>query len=453
MPRILHPGLAAALTTMLLVTALHAQTAPQAAEKPPQRPPESIAELEDRSRQAYDKENWLGYYIANMKLHQQRPYEPQYLTHIVRACGRLDRKSTAYHYMLMMQKQGLAQDFNAFEDTVSIRNTEAYRYLNDLLILAGDPAGSAEVFAQLPVQAADIQAVARDAGGGRLLAGTASKGSVVSVGPDGSMDVVLKADSENGLWSVNGLAVDPDRERLWVSSAASPRYSGFVAQDENRGALFEFNLKSLELLKRYDLPADGLEHELGSLALTADGHVYVIDRATPAVYRKTPGGDRLEPFVTIPELEALRDIAVTPDNSRVFVADAFKGVLVVDPVAEQSSMLGGPDNISLGRVEGIEYRKGELYILQSGIEPDRLLRLKLDQTGSNVTEISPVASALPEFDGPGALTLDGGTFYFVANRGSGGADALLMQASVDAGRDYEPAELQKARQDILSSKQ
>jgi hypothetical protein len=451
MPKKLLAGLAAALSSMLWLSALQAQPASEAETKTPERPVENVADLEEKSRQAYENEKWLSFYITNMKLHQQRLYEPQYMSNIVRACGRLDRKSTAYHYMLMMQKQGLAHDFNAFEDTVSIRNTEAYRYINDLLIRARDPAGSAEIFTKLAVSAADVQAAAWDRSRKRLLIGTESQGRVLAVAGDGSVETLLDGDREKGLWSVRGLAVDPERDRLWVSSSATPAFSGFDAQDSNRGGLLEFDLKSLELLNRYELPADELNHELGGLALTADGQVYVIDRAQSVLYRKPTDGQTLHAFVSVADLDDFRDIAVTPDNSRIFISDAFKGVLVIDPAAEQTAMLSGTENISLGRIEGIEYHDGELYALQSGIDPDRLVRLQLDATGSKVTGITPVASAMPEFDGPGALTLDAGRFYFVANRnGDDSPEAILMQTTVEAGRDAVSTEMQKAQDDFQS---
>ena len=154
------------------------------------------------------------------------------------------------------------------------------------------------------------------------------------------------------------------------------------------------------------------------------------------------------------DLESLRDIAVTPDNSRVFVSDRYKGVWAIDPVAEQTAMLSGKDVISLGRGEGIEYRAGELYLLQSGIEPDRLVRLQLDSTGAQVEGITPVASGLPELVAPGALTLAGTQFYFVANQGDATAtETLIVTTTTESGRDYVPAEMRKAQDEFSRENQ
>ncbi|NIQ96229.1 MAG: hypothetical protein GWN87_20050, partial [Desulfuromonadales bacterium] len=55
-------------------------------------------------------------------------------------------------------------------------------------------------------------------------------------------------------------------------------------------------------------PVDAYPHELGSLAVTDDGHVYVIDRAVPIIYRKTPESDKLAPYIGSQDLVALTDI-------------------------------------------------------------------------------------------------------------------------------------------------
>jgi len=113
MPRIIFAGVAVAMTVLLLTAPLQAQsdTAPQAVSQEVSES-EKIAVLEEQSREAYAADKWVAFYIANMKLSELRPFEPEYMVNIIRACALLDRKSTAYHYMLKMQQQGMTYDFN-----------------------------------------------------------------------------------------------------------------------------------------------------------------------------------------------------------------------------------------------------------------------------------------------------------------------------------------------------
>ena len=436
MSRILLAGVAAAMTVLLLTAPLQAQpdTEPKAVSQT-----EQISILQKQSEEAYAAGKWVAFYIANMKLSEMRPYEPEYMVNIVRACALLDRKTTAYHYMLKMQQQGMTYDFNSTEDTLKIRDTEAYEYINQMLVDAGMASGVGAVAFTMPGAPADFRAIAWDGSRSRFLVGTMSKGSVIAVSADGETDVLLKASDENGLWSISGLAVDVENSRLWVSSAATPLFSGFSPADTNHGAVFELDLETLEIVGRYNLPADGLKHEPGSLAVTDDGHVYVINRAAPIIYRKTPEGGRLEVFFASPDLLALRDIAVVPDNSRVFVSDAYKGILVIDPIAEQAALLAGPETMNLGNIESIEYGNGMLFVVQGGFNPQRVIRLELDASGAAVQSVAPMAIALEEFNRPGNGTIQDESLYYIANSGADDAKStIIMNTPLDAGIEAAP---------------
>lgn len=451
MPKNRFAAASAALFCLLWAVSVNAQApaTPSGQEVEP-----SVESLERQAREAFARGDAVSAYDVNLQLHQLRPYVGQYMYDVVRAAALQDRKSEAYEMMLKMQRQGLSYDFDQTDDTVQIRKTEIYRYVNDLMVEAGKPAGEGEQAFRLPGAPADYQAIAWDPGREKFLVGTAAEGRVLSVSDDGSTEVLLEADGKNGLWSINGLAVDKERNRLWISSAATPQFNRFVPADQNNGGLFEFNLETLELVRPYFLPIDRLPHELGSLALTADGHVYVIDRALPVVYRKTPDGEHLEPFVGSKELVAFSDLAVTPDNSRLFVADRVKGVFVVDPIAEQASMLAGPDNLNLGAIEGIEYAAGHLIIVQGSLQPQRLMRLKLDSTGSGVETVAPMAVALTAFDRPGVGVIRNDALYYFANTGaeSGDAGAVVLRTPLEAGQAIVPPDIRKFQKSMEARK-
>ena len=431
MSRILLAGVAAAMTVLLLTAPLQAQpdTEPKAVSQT-----EQISILQKQSEEAYAAGKWVAFYIANMKLSEMRPYEPVYMVNIVRACALLDRKSTAYHYMLKMQQQGMTYDFDSTEDTSQIRDTEAYEYINMLLKNAANTSGVGAVAFTVRGAPADFRVIAWDGSRDVFLLGTLGEGAVMAVSADGETEVLFEADDENGLWSISGLAVDVKNKRLWVSSAATPLFSGFSPADTNHGAVFELDLETLEIVEQYNFPVDGLKHEPGSLAVTDDGHVYVLNRAAPIIYRKTPEGDRLEVFFASPDLLALRDITVVPDNSRVFVADAYKGILAIDPIAEQAALLAGPETMNLGGIESIEFGNGMLFVVQGGFDPQRVIRLELDASGAAVESVVPMAIALEEFYRPGNGTIQDESVYYIANSGADDAkSAIIMKTPLNAG--------------------
>jgi hypothetical protein len=434
----------AALMLVILPAGLAAQQKAESAQASPKKQ-ETIAELELQSAKAKADGNWVRWYAANAKLHSRRPHVPDYMVNIVLAASRVDRRQTAYHYMLKMQQQGLSYDFNQFGETEPLRATEAYNYINDLMKEAGATAGEGHLALSLDVAPSDLGDVAWDESRERFLVGTRGQGQVLAVNDDGESEVILEAGEENGLWSIDGVAVDAGRNTLWITSTATPEFAGFKTEDANRAALFRFELDSLELAAKYELPRDRLPHSLGSMALTTYGDVYVVDRATPIVYLKAADSEVLEPFVGSPELVALTDIAVTPDNSRVFVADAVLGILLIDPRARRMAMLGGPETINLYGIYGLEFSGDELVVTQSGLSPQRIVRLKLDPQGAAVQSLSPMAIALDGFDTPGAGTLRYGTLYYFANHGSMASEGplKLMATPLDAGTQIKPPDMEQ----------
>lgn len=452
MPKIISRLAFVALTSLFLAGLAQAQAPAPTAQ---QAPLPSIESLEQQSAEAFAAGDAQRAYDINLQLHQRRPHTADYMVNVVRAAALQDRKTEAYEMMLKMQRQGLSYDFNQIDDTLNIRKTELYMYINDVMIEAGKPVGDGQLAFTLPGAPADFQTIAWDASRGKFLVGTAARGTVLAVAEDGSTEVLLQAGEVKGMWSVNGLGVDGGRKRLWISTAATPAFEGFTPADQHRGALLEFNLETLELVNQFFLPVDAFPHELGSLALTDDGHVYVIDRALPVVYRKAPGSDRLEAFVGSRELESFSDLAVAPDNSRLFVADRVRGVFVVDPVGEQAAMLSGPENLNLGGIEGIEYAAGKLFIVQGGLQPQRLMRLELAASGSVVESVAPMAVALPGFDRPGIGAILGEALYYFANPGAAeDAEAVqVMRTPLESGQAIVPPDLRKYQQSIEAQKQ
>ena len=459
MSRINVVSIFAALSTLLLAFSLQAQQAPEPKQASPNdaqpgssvpaeaKPVESVAELEENSRQAYADGKYVRYYVANMKLHELRPYEPRYLENIIAACALVDRPRTAYHFLLQMQQQGFSYDLNQNPDTESIRDTEVWTYLNDLMIEAGLPNGGGAVVFTLPAEFSSPAAISWDESRGSFLVGTEKDGAVVAVSQDGSTQVLIKANDENGLWAIRGLFADSENNRLWVSSAAVPAFSSYQASEKGRGALFEFDLETLELKGRYDVPVDDLTYEPGPIAVSAAGDIYVADLAQPIVFRKTVKGEQLDAFVGNNDLAGLRDLTISPDSGKLYIADSAKGIMVVDPGLLTSVMLTGPENLNLGAISGLFYSKGKLIMIQNGFQPQRIMLLELDASGTNVATAIPLAVALDEFDRPAYGTVKGEDVYYFANPGEN-QPVMVMKSPLNPGDTIETPEMRKMKKEV-----
>ncbi len=418
-----------ALLLALLVTSFSwaqetAATPPEPAQQQaPQQAPQSkpkpltIAEVAEQQKlaiEAYEAGEYLRFVQATMRLRNARPYEPQYLIGMVVGGALVGRPKTAYSYMHMMQQQGLSYDFNQTADTESIRGTEVYDYLNNVLIKAGEPSGMGKILFDLPEAKNYPETLVWDASANRFLVGTLEGGNILAISLDGKVSKLLSSNQDNGLRAIYGLAVDAERQRLWIATAATPAFGELVEGELGQTALLEFDLQKLELLNRFELPVDQFPHLLGSIALTPAGDVFVLDRAVPQLFIKPAKSDSLQLYMQNFELTGLRDLTISEDGKLLYLADAALGILVVDLEQGAGGMLAVPGNLNVGGISGLDYANGKLFVMQNGIVPQRLQRLDLDGNGTAVTHFVPLASALEPFDFPSFVRVQGEDAYYFA---------------------------------------
>ncbi len=410
--------------------------------------PQNVPALLVKANQAYAAKDYKTFRMTLEALHTLRPNNSQYMYQLVIAHALLDEKTQAYDLMLRMQKQGLAYDFTASDDTLNIRGTQVFDYINDLMKSAAQPVGEAEPVFTLPANVTLPEAISWDESRQKFLVGTVAEGQILAVGKDGSVDELLRADDQNRLWAIFDILVDQPRNRLWVTSASIPDFARFDPIDRGRSSLFEFNLETLELLHRYPVPVDGNAHILGNMVLGPDGDLFAADRALPLIYSKPAGENKLKPIIVLKDMISLRGLAMQPDGRIMYVAGREMGIMVVDLKAKQARLLGVPDTLNLAGIDGLYLQDNALFIIQNGIQPQRVMRLQLDASGTNIENVRPLAVAQPEFDFPSFGTIVGtDLYYFASSQGIGKTGSekpvTVLRTSLNAGGDLVQPDMQQ----------
>lgn len=413
---------------------------------------ESVPALLVKANAAYAAKDYPNFRKTMQALHKKRPNNSDYMYQLVIAHALLDEKSEAYNLMLGMQQQGLAYDFTQTTDTMNLRGTEVFNYVNDLMKMAGDPMGESEKVFVLPEDLLLPEAIAWDESRQKFLIGTVAEGQLVAVGKDGQLEELLKANKENGLWAIFDILVDQSRNRLWVTSAAVRGFSGFDPVDKGRSGLFEFNLETLELVRRYPVPVDGQPHTLGSMVLNQNGDIYIADRTLPLIYLKLAGEETIKPAMALREMISQRGLAMQPDGRLMYVADREMGIMVVDVKAGKAGLLQGPETLNLGGIDGLYLQDNRLFVIQNGISPQRVMRLELDSTGTKVENVRPLAVAQPDFQLPSFGTIAGDSLYYFANSqwlGKKGSQkpVTVLRTPLDSSADLVQPEMKKFLED------
>jgi sugar lactone lactonase YvrE len=251
--------------------------------------------------------------------------------------------------------------------------------------------------------------------------------------PSGRADDFVK-EGQDGLFAAQALAVDVARRALYVSSEAQPLMRGYRKEDEGQSFVFEFDLDNGRFRRRLAPP--GPRGHASDLAVGPDGALYVADPYKGAVYRLRPGGETLEVLVPEGALASAQGMAVSADGALLFVADYSGGIARVDLPSGSVAFLEAPERLLVTGIDGLVLAGDSLLAIQNGIEPHRLLRLRLDPGRSRIVDGEVLVRAHPQWDEPTLGVRVGADFYYVANSQYG---AFAEDGTVDETRLKEPA--------------
>jgi sugar lactone lactonase YvrE len=223
------------------------------------------------------------------------------------------------------------------------------------------------------------------------------------------------------LLGVFGLAVDEGRGALWAATSAVPEMRGYDGTQEGSAALIEIDLESGEVRRtfpvrsRADQPSPPV---LRDVAVDANGTVWLIDGGSPAVWRLGDSAEALERFAESAEFLSLQGIAVLPSGV-VVVSDRASGLLRLDPATRQVRRIDHAADVTLVGLAGLAATpSGQVFAIQNGQWPNRVLGLELDEAGENVRSVTVVESGHLALSAPtlGCLATDG-EFHYVGNSG------------------------------------
>lgn len=346
------------------------------------------------------------------------------------AYAKADDKTHAYDTLVRMQSQGFGYDIAKDSRFDPIHGTKVWDYIVANLAVNAKQFGEGKVAFELPKGDYLFDALAWDAKRSQLLAGSQREGNIYRVDAKGKLERFIATDAANGPWSVDAMGVDSKHGKLWVASASTTIYNGFSADNAGKSGLFEFDLASGKLVHKYTFPQDQSGHVLSALAVGNDGQVYVADSSHQQVFRIDNGA--LKPLLQNSKLTGISALALSSDGRTLYLADYALGIFGFDLTKSKAFELEyDPTHLVLGGIVGMDWYDGTLSVIEDGMVPKRVMRLKLTPDGRRVDAAVPLDVAQPAFISLGRGTVAGDKLYFVTNR----QDALYDKRGVLTAAD------------------
>lgn len=323
---------------------------------------------------------------------------------------------------------GYTADIDADTDLTSLRGHPALDSLRRALQANAAPLVRSRPAFTLVERDLLTEGIAYDPKSRMFFVGSVHQGKILRVDARGHASPFVPAGLP-GFWAPLGMRVDPARRALWVAASALPQTAGFDSTNTGRSGVFRFDLATGALTGRYPIPDDGALHALGDVTVARNGDVYATDSRAPAVYRVRAGADSIERFVTSPLFLSAQGLALDAEERTLYVADYSRGMLRVDLATRAVTVLESADDVLALGIDGLYFVDGSLIGIQNGMEPQRVIRLRLDATGNRVERVEILERARPDYAEPTLGVVVGHDLYYVAAsqwgkfRDDGGIDA------------------------------
>ncbi|MGH8145510.1 MAG: SMP-30/gluconolactonase/LRE family protein [Rhodanobacteraceae bacterium] len=332
-----------------------------------------------------------------------------YLLAIARA-DRGDSKG-ALAALDQLADMGLHFDIRKQADFASLRNAPGFESLAKRFAANLEPVGRAESAFRLKDKAFLPEGIAYDSSDGDFFVSSVHLRKIVRVHGG---QISTFADRSSGLWGVFGIRVDAEHDALWATSAALPQAQGFVTEDDGRTALFRFDLRSGALLAKYPVPHDGQKHQFNDLTVAPDGTVYVAD-GNGGVYVLKPGAKALAPLTPAGRLRSAQGLALSRDGRLLYVADYVGGLFAYDLEANKLARVHAPADVCVYGIDGMVRYGHDLVVTENSTQPQRIIRLHLDDTGLAITSSKVLEANDPLVPEPTLLAIAQDKLHAVAN--------------------------------------
>ena len=251
-----------------------------------------------------------------------------------------------------------------------------------------EPLARSVHYATVPAEHRLVEGLLFDPERSRLFATSAVSGRLAAVGDARS--------ASEPLGSLLGGAYDGARRRFWVAAASI----GMAPAGDNRFAgLVSVDPDDLSDAWRISAPRGAAPADV---AAARDGTIYASDGLNGAVYRCRPGCAELETWLAPGTLYSAQGLALSADQRLLYVADRRYGLAAVERATGRVFRVDAAPDVMLDGIDGLVSLRGDLIATQTAYHPQRIVRLRLSLDGLRVTRLDVLERANREW---GEVTL------------------------------------------------
>ncbi len=407
----------------------------EAVDDPTAVSPGELLERYQQANAAFEAGEVARFCALTAALTEAWPDHPRLIFNLARCSALQGNEADALDLLDRLISMRVAIDPSEDEDLRSLRELPRFSVLMDRYRAAIEPIAVSEVALRLDDPEFVPEDIAWDEVSGDLFVSSIRKRKIIRIDGQGRQ-TLFAGYPEIDMYAALSMALDSDRRRLWLTTAATPSMIDFRAgEHEGRSELLGFDLEIGKLVARISAPANGDQHELNDLIVGADGAVLVGDAPVGAIYRLKPGTDRFETVVAPGTMFSPQGIVILSDGGQTLIADYSRGLCLLKPDGSIQVLLS-PPYAWLGGIDGLSVAgRRELIAVQNGVTPNRVVRIRLTEDVDGIEAVDVLDLAHPEHDQPTLGEVVGDDFFYVANSLWGAWD---REGNLVEGRSLSP---------------
>lgn len=352
-----------------------------------------------------------GFYDLIIQAHKIHPYHQGilYQAGIAAALNNKNTEAVAYLKEAILIRSDFVLDIPELNSLKGNKDFESLKILQKEL--SKEVIGSDTAFV-VKDKTLHVESVTPGEDEGIFYIGSIHKRKIVKVNKDKTLSDFTNS-KQDGLCAVFDVKVDQRKKYLWASSSPMPEMEGY--QDDLPSGVFQYDIKSYKLVRKFLPENPKLDLVLGSIAINKKGEVFASDSKSNLLFKVNESTGKLEQFFSSEEFWNVQGITFSDDNKYMFIADYIKGIFRLNLTNFDLLLLPKNFDPSLKSIDGLVFFNNSLIAIQNGLKPMRVTRYALTKNMDKLEAYSILDQGHPAFNEPTLGTLDKNTFYYVAN--------------------------------------
>ncbi|MDR6967442.1 hypothetical protein J2X31_001453 [Flavobacterium arsenatis] len=362
----------------------------------------------NKSVEAYQNKDYALFLKLTQQLDSIRPAHPTFTYNLASAFA-LNGKSTEAFSVL--KQMILANNTVAFEeepDFEALRNSEGFQFIKELKASQNKTIAQSKFKVSLSEKDLHPESVFYVSNKKLWLASSIRNKKIVSFDVASGKCIDWFVDVK---YSVFAMKADAKEEFLWVATSAIPEMNGFSKEMEGKNEILKIEIATKKIVQRFSVEGN---HVFGDLIVGKNNEVYVSDSAEPLVYKIS--NDKISVWKDFRnEAFNLQGITFDENQTKLFIADYLKGIVMIDLKSKSHSWLKFPENATKKGIDGLVFYKNSLIAIHNGVTPIRIVHYKLNKENDKILDFVVLDHNRNEFNEPALASVLENKVYFFAN--------------------------------------